>query len=629
MKYLIIGTAGHVDHGKSALIKALTGVETDRLKEEKLRGISIDLGFASLPLSPEITAGIVDVPGHERFLKNMLAGTGGIDVAMLVAAADEGVMPQTREHLAMLHLYGIRFGIVVVNKIDKVDADWLELVEEDIRTALAHTFLEAAPFCRVSAVTGEGVEELKSALLDLAAKTPGRDRSGPFRLWIDRAFTAHGYGAVSTGSVLSGTARSGDILTLYPSGRAVRVRGLEWHGGKTNAVYAGQRAAINVSGIELQEVSRGMLLSAPERGEVSSLWDLAITWHDKPVPSGTRVRLHSGTGEYLGRLYAFKNQPPSHMRLLLEEPLPGGAGDRGILRLYSPQHLLGGATLIAVGRQSRKLPDERLRLADAIAAGDSRNIIRYVLLDSMEALTRDSLRRKSGYLPDKDIDAALRTLTAGGDVLLHGTLYISREIQDKLTTVLMDILVREHKKHPDRAGISREIVRQALHINEKMFDCMLSAWQDKKLIIAIGGDLALESHAIRHLSRQGDLAEKAAAAFADMGLTPVDAALVSEKLSLPPDMGRKVFDMLIKGGQLIKIGDLFVYRKTIQYIAERIQEHFASNATLTVAELRDRLNTSRRLAVPLMEYFDLHKYTIRDGDIRRPGPKLKDLSEKT
>lgn len=625
MKHLIIGTAGHVDHGKSALIKALTGVETDRLKEEKLRGISIDLGFASLPLSEGITAGIIDVPGHERFLKNMLAGTGGIDIALLVIAADEGVMPQTREHLAMLHLYGVRQGIVVVNKIDKVDKDWLALVEEDIREALAGTFLATAPFCRASAITGKGLDELKSVLLTVAEQAPNRDRMAPFRLWIDRAFTAHGYGAVVTGSALSGTARVGETLTLYPSGMAVRIRGLEWHGEKTTAIYAGQRAAINLSGVDLAHVGRAMFLSDSGRGEVSDTWDIAIQWRDEPVAAGTRVRLHIGTGEYLGRLYAFKNQQPSYMRLLLEEPMAAGAGDKGILRLYSPQHLLGGATLIGIGRQSRKMNSERQKLAEAIESGGSKEIVAAILADIRQPLTVEAIYQKVGYHSVKEITAALKALIVSGKIITLGNYYVSQEVIVKLTSKIKEQLSEYHRQFPDRAGISREILKQKLALEDKAFDHMLDRWQEEKLIATIAGDLALVAHAKKHHSLQGDLEAKAEEAFGDMGLTAVDVPLVSQLLNLSPDQGRKAYDALIKGGQLVKIGDICVYRKTIQDTVKCMQEHFAQHSTLTVAELRDKLSTSRKIALPLMEYFDLHKYTVREGDSRRIGPKLKDI----
>lgn len=320
MKHIIIGTAGHVDHGKTALIGALTGTDTDRLKEEKARGISIDLGFAALPLGEEVTAGIVDVPGHERFLKNMLAGTGGIDLAMLVIAADEGIMPQTREHLAMLELYGVKYGVVALNKVDKVDAEWLELVEEDVRSFLADTFLAGAPLCRVSAFSGDGIPQLRQTLLAVAEQLPGRDSTAPFRLWVDRAFTVKGHGAVVTGSALSGTIAVGDGLRLYPQADAVRVRGLEWHGKKVERIFAGQRSAINISGVDTEVLERGMALSAPERGQVGGVWDIAADWR-REVASGTRVRLHLGTGEYIGRLYFYKDIACRYARLALEKPL--------------------------------------------------------------------------------------------------------------------------------------------------------------------------------------------------------------------------------------------------------------------------------------------------------------------
>ena len=627
MKYVIIGTAGHVDHGKSVLIKALTGVETDRLKEEKLRGISIDLGFASLQLAEDMTAGIVDVPGHERFLKNMLAGTGGIDLAMLVIAADEGVMPQTREHLAMLNLYGVKHGIVVVSKIDKTDGDWLELVEEDIRDALAGTFLAQAPFCRVSAVTGEGLTALKQVLGEEARKVAARDRMAPFRLWIDRAFTAHGYGAVVTGSILSGTVRVGDSLLLYPAGMPIRVRGLEWHGEKVEVLSAGQRAAINITGADLTNLGRAMFLSAPERGETDIIWDMIVQWHDEPVPPGTRVRLHTGTGEYIGRAYGFKNQPATYMRLLLEEPMTAGAGDRGILRLYSPQHLLGGAMLIGVSRRSRKMSRERELLAKALTDGNCYDGVLAVLADEQHFITMETLLRKAGYRADREIKSSVTALIKNGKVIGFGNYYATKDYLEQLTRKLKIQLEEQHKRYPDKAGLSREIAKQQLGLGDKVFEQVFAYWQQQGIIAVMGSDLALPDHAGRHQLVQGDLAAKAEAAFGEAGIISIDSSLVSEKFNLSPENGRRAFEMLVKGGQLIKMGDICVYRKTMQNIARRMQEHFQENATLTVAELRDKLNTSRKIALPLMEYFDLHKYTVRDGDKRRPGSKLKDLSE--
>ncbi|SDE77796.1 selenocysteine-specific translation elongation factor [Sporomusa acidovorans] len=626
MKHIIIGTAGHVDHGKSAIIKALTGVDTDRLKEEKLRGISIDLGFASLPLGDKVIAGIVDVPGHERFLKNMLAGTGGIDLAMLVVAADEGIMPQTKEHLAMLQLYGIRAGLIVINKIDKVDEEWLEMIESEIQAYVSDTFLKDAPCCKVSAATGEGLDALKTTLTALAEKVPARNSSAPFRLWIDRVFTIKGYGAVVTGSVLSGNIKVGDSVTLYPAETIVRVRGIEWHGEKVEKIAAGQRAAINLAGVETEELARGMVLSAVERGEISTVWDIAAEWQQE-VESGLRIRLHLGTGEFIGRIYAFKDTGNQYMRLILEEPLAAGAGDRGIIRLYSPQYLLGGVSLIAPGRQSRKLSVSRAALADAITHDDEINALYYRLAESRHVLTQAEVRRQSGYLPDRAVDQAINTLTTAKRLYCLEKNYITTDMFAKLTNMATTMIGSFHKAQPDRSGLSKEIVRQKLGLNEKSFEILLNQWVTAGTLVSSGGDLALKEHADQHGDWRQTIVEKTEAALADIGLTNIDTALLAQKLALPLEKAKAAQDVLVKAGTLIKLGDFFVYSKTMQYIVQVIHKHFQGKQTLTVAELRDILKTSRKVALPVIEYLDMHKYTVRDGDVRRPTRKILDLSE--
>ena len=626
MKHVIIGTAGHVDHGKSAIIKALTGTDTDRLKEEKLRGISIDLGFASLPLGDKIIAGVVDVPGHERFLKNMLAGTGGIDLAMLVVAADEGIMPQTKEHLAMLQLYGIKNGIIVINKIDKVDEEWLELIESEIREYVADTFLKDAPCCQVSAVTGAGITELKATLLSLADKVPVRDSNAPFRLWIDRVFSIKGYGVVVTGSVLSGRAKVGDSFRLYPTEAIVRVRGLEWHGEKVEKISAGQRAAINLAGVEIEQVARGMAISAIERGEVSTMWDIVAEWQ-QPVESGLRVRLHLGTGEFLGRIYSFKDTDYHYMRLILEQPLAAASGDRGIIRLYSPQHLLGGVTLVAPGRNSRRLTASRAALAEAKAQADELNALYHRLTESRQVMTRADIRRQSGFLPDKAVDQAVDKLIAAKRLYCLDKTYVTADMFGWLTTMATTIIGSFHKAQPERSGLAKDIVRQKLGINEKSFEIFLAQWLEKELLVSNGGDLALKEHAAQHGDWRQELLDKAETAFTNIGLTSIDMVLLAQKMALTPEKARSTHDLLVRAGALIKVGDNFVYSKTMQYIVQVIHKHFQDKQTLTVAELRDLLNTSRKMALPIMEYMDMHKYTIREGDLRRPSSKILNLSE--
>lgn len=626
MKYIIIGTAGHVDHGKSALIKALTGTDTDRLKEEKARGISIDLGFATMELSPEIMAGIVDVPGHERFLKNMLAGTGSIDLAMLVIAADEGVMPQTREHLAMLHLYGIKYGVVVINKIDKVDAEWLELVEEEVGEMLTGHFLANAPICRVSAITGEGLNELKENLLAAAKRVVMRDRMAPFRLWIDRVFTMKGYGAVVTGAVLSGTAAIGDTLTLYPSGQQVRVRGIESHGHKTEAVYAGQRAALNIAGVDKNEITRGMSLSHEAYGQISSVWDVMVEL-EQPIESGTRVRLHLGTGEFLGRIYLFRDDSNHYMRLVLENPLAASAGDRGIIRLYSPQILLGGIMLIGPCKNTRRISEERKLLGMALLEQDIYNIVYKIIVDNEGFMSGSEIKRRAGYINKGQVDQILERLKAENNIIMLDDLYIAQGSLLLLTQRCIDLLDAFHGNQPDRAGLSREIIRQKLKLSDKVFDKVAAYWQKEGNIVSNAGDFALQTHAKKYDAWCHDLIISCDQVLTHHEFSTMDVCMLGEKLNLSPEKASIVFNMLVSKGLVIQIDTISVYWKSMQYTIKILQKYFHDNEMITVGQLRTMLNTSRKVALSLLEYLDMHKYTVRRGDERYPSLKIMDFSE--
>ena len=626
MKYVIIGTAGHVDHGKSALIKALTGTDTDRLKEEKARGISIDLGFATLELSREIMAGIVDVPGHERFLKNMLAGTGGIDLAMLVIAADEGVMPQTREHLAMLHFLGLKQGLVVINKIDKVDEEWLELVDEEVSELLADTFLAGAPRCRVSAVTGAGLAGLKEQLLRTAGAVVMRDSLAPFRLWIDRVFTIKGYGAVVTGSVLSGTAKVGDALTLYPSGQQVRIRGTESHGQKVDAVYAGQRAALNLAGVAASEITRGMALSNEAYGQIGTVWDVMVMLQ-QPVESGTRVRIHVGTGEFLGRLYSFKEGLPHYMRLIVEEPLAASAGDRGIIRLYSPQLLLGGAMLIGPGKQARRISEHRTLLAQALLKQDADHIVYEILAENKGPMSEGDIKRRAGYINSRQVDRSLAVLQAEQKIVMLERLFIARSSLQTLTQQCIALLEVFHREQPERAGLSREIIKQKLELADKSFDKVSAYWNAEGALISHDGEIALQVHAIKYRAWFQELIDTCDQVLAEPDFLTIDAAFLGEKLKLVPEKANIAFNILLSKGLIIQVDTAYIYQKTIQNVIQILQQYFRNNEELTVSQLRTMIHTSRKVALPLLEYFDMCKYTVRAGDVRRPGLKLMTSSE--
>lgn len=623
MKHIIIGTAGHVDHGKTALIKALTGVDTDRLAEEKRRGISIDLGFASLALAADLQAGVVDVPGHERFLKNMLAGSGGIDVALLVVAADEGVMPQTREHLAMLQLFGAPCGVIAVTKADKADGEWRELVEQEVRQLTAGTFLAAAPLLFVSAFSGEGLEELRAALEAAARSVPPRDSEAPFRLWVDRAFSVRGHGTVVTGTVLSGAVAPGQVLQWWPAQQEVRVRGVESHGQALPRVAAGQRGALNLGGLEAGLLGRGQVLSGPERLLAACRWDVSLRWHEGEAAPGTRVRLHLGTGEWLGRLWALPEPAAGSLwRLVLEQPLCAAPGDRGIVRLYSPPRLLGGVQLVAPAAR-RGCPPERPVQAAALAAGDAAAYVASLLREDGAVWTEQELRRRCPYWRDGAIRAAL----AQPGVCRLGGGYAWEAALQRRRQGLLDFVAAYHRRHPDRPGPSREEARQHLAASRGE-EALLAQLLAAGALVASGGEVALPGHAAGSRQRREE-----ALLLLERRLEPGRLWLEEEELAallgLEGTPLKAVVEGLLRDGELVRLQGMYVYRKTMQNILLRLQAHFQRHDTLSVAQLRDELNTSRKFALPLAEYLDLHKYTVRRGDLRAATQKIRDLSEKS
>jgi len=535
-------------------------------------------------------------------------------------------MPQTVEHLAMLDLYGIRRGIVVLNKIDKVDPEWRDLVMEELAGVLAGTFLATAPVIPASAVTGEGLAAIKDALLAASRAIAARDAAAPFRMWIDRAFSIKGHGVVVTGSVLSGTVRLNDSLLLYPAGRQVRVRGLETHGRKVDAVAAGQRAAINIAGIELEGLGRGMFLSQADRALTSKVWAVKITWRDEALP-GTRIRLHLGTGEYIGRLGRSRHAPPGFYRVAFEAPVAGAAGDRAILRLYSPQRLLGAALFLRPAVFRHDDGKVLAALADALASADPAAIVGAVLEGQERPLEMADILRRAGYLPDVVLQRAAAELAAAGKAALLGPCYFAAGYLDRLTKTAVELAGEYHAAHRDRPGLAKDVLRQRLNLDERAFEPLLAHWQARGVLAVLGGDAALPEHAAQWEQWRASLAERMEAAFSDAGFADLTPAVLAARLGLSDADAAAAHEAMVRDGSLVRLGEIHVYRKTIQYTVRVIQEYFQREGTITVAQIRDLLATSRRIAVPLLEYLDLHKYTIRSGDIRRPGPKLRNFSE--
>ena len=630
MKHLIVGTAGHVDHGKTALIRLLTGTDTDRLKEEKARGISIDIGFAALRFPAELTLGIVDVPGHERFLKNMLAGTGGIDMAMLVIAADEGIMPQTREHFEMLQCFGIKHGLVVLNKIDKVDSEWLEMMEEEIRTYLRNSFLAQAPICRVSAVSGEGIDTLKQTLYVEANKINAREKQAPFRLWIDRAFNLKGQGLIVTGSVMSGFLQSGASLVLYPDRTLVKVREIETHNQEVADIGAGQRASLNLAGAGLVEVGRGMFLSEEGYCQTGTVWEAALQWKQE-YPSGTRIRLHIGTGEFIGRLSFRKKQEqtetPTLVRLHLEQNIAGAFGDQGLLRRFSPQDLIGGVTLLTLAEGGSRRQAVLDRLAEANRTLDYQAILISLLLLYKNPPTQKEWQQSAGYINRVVVQTAINRLLEQGKAQKAGNYYVATESLNDLQTAMKLTLEEYHRLKPSEPGLSRETLRQKIRLPANIADWFLQHAAEKGWSVSQGEFVAAPPHARKHGGTVDELRTVLATVLPVKEVVDITPQWLSEKMMRPLDQIKPFFDRMVREKVFVRLTGVHVYRNTMQYIGSIIQQHFRTHETLSIGEIRDLLNTSRRLIIPVMEYYDSNNYTKRDGDVRRPGPNLKNLSE--
>ncbi len=626
LKHLIIGTAGHVDHGKTALIRALTGVETDRFPEEKERGISIDIGFAQFPLPSGRKAAVIDVPGHEKFIKNMLAGITGIDVVLLVVAADEGVMPQTREHLDILRLLEIKHGIIVLTKKDLVDEEMLELVEADVRDAVAGTFLEKAPAIGVSSLTGDGLPALLAQLDSLFEATEAKDTTAFVRLPIDRAFVRPGFGTVVTGTLVGGTIHEGDRMELLPLNLEVRVRGLQVHGEKVSRAEAGQRVAVNLAGIERSDVARGHVLCAPNMlkptNSFAARLHLLQSW-PKEMKHGVRVHLHSGTSEVLARVLLLEGEElkpgqSAFVQIKTEEPVVVGRGDHYIIRSYSPVHTMGGGVVVEPHANYKKSQAEQaLEELKVKETGGLGGVIAETLARSgVTPLSMGELAKRTG-IPPETIQAELSGLAA--DVReLEGGLLIHRRGLGQFMAAVRGELEAFYKQYPLRSGLAKEEVRRKLNVGGKEFTALLTAAEAAGELSVIRERIALPGQTPTLNSGQAKLADGVRAAIAQAGFNPLSVGELKEMVK-----GRdteEVITFLIEQGEATRIGDdLIVAGAAMEEAVRRTRAHLQAHGKLTVAEFRDLLGTTRKYALPFLEWFDEQKITRRSGDERLPG----------
>ncbi|MCF8033892.1 MAG: selenocysteine-specific translation elongation factor [Desulfarculaceae bacterium] len=629
MKQIVLGTAGHIDHGKTTLVKALTGIETDRLKEEKARGITIELGFAYLDLPGGQRLGIVDVPGHEKFVKNMVAGAAGIDLVALVIAADEGVMPQTREHLDICKLLGVSQGLVVLTKIDMVDEEWLELVMEDVAEYVEGTFLEGAPIIGVSGVTGQGVDQLKSELTTLVERLEERPAVGPFRLPVDRVFTMKGFGTVITGTAVGGQIQVGQEVTIYPKKVTAKVRGLQVHNDEVTSARRGQRTAINLQGVEKSGVERGDVLATP--GSLSpSLWlDLeinALADMTRPIKHRAPIRLHTGSAELLGRVMLLdrdelKPGETALAQVRLESPVAVMAGDRYVLRSYSPVHTIAGGIVLHPhpGRRKRNRPEVMADLK-ALKGGEPREQVAvHARLAGEKGITSEELSRLVSLSP-KELDNLVGDMLSKQELVRfdkEGGRMIAAAVQAELLAQAQELLAAYHQANPLKAGMSREELRgRLLNSGEaKLFAHLMRKLEGDQAVVAEKDLLRLPSHQVKLAGADKALREKIERAYVEGGLAPPN--LKDVVAGDDPAQAKEVLAVLVSEGGLVKVKqELYYAAGALEELKKRLTEFLEAHERINAAQFKEITGLSRKYIIPLLEYFDTTHLTMRVGDER-------------
>ncbi|NLG48638.1 MAG: selenocysteine-specific translation elongation factor [Chloroflexi bacterium] len=629
----VVGTAGHVDHGKSTLIRALTGINPDRLREEQVREMTIDLGFAWLVLPSGREVSVVDVPGHEDFIKNMLAGVGSIDIALFVVAADEAVMPQTREHLAILDLLQVRRALVALTKSDLIqDPEWLELVEEDVREELQGTVLEDAPIIPVSARTGPGLEELLAEMDRLLDSVEPRPDLGRPRLSVDRVFTISGFGTVVTGTLIDGRFRVGEEVAIVPGGLRARIRGLQMHKSQVEVVTPGSRVAINLGGIPKEDVQRGQVVTRPGWLEPTTLVDAHLrVLGSAPFPVTHNMTLEVFTGAartlaYVRLLDAKELAPGAEgwVQLRLSDPLAVVRGDRYIVRLPSPSVTVGGGKIVQTnpGRRHRRFRAEVITRLEALAHGTPEEMVMQLL--GRGRVTPISALVARGDVPVDELAGALDGLARGGQVVvLSGTVPPAAELAQSGVGVLthdgwMHLLseIREalgayHQRFPLRVGMPREELKSRLQLDGSLFQQVLERAEREGQIVSAGAAVRLAGHEVSLAPPQQKLVTEVMAAFRANPFTPPSLADVEQKL------GGELLQYLLDQGKLVKVSEAVLFdAEGYAEMERRIVQYLREHKQITVAEVRDLLGTSRKYALGLLEDLDRRRITKRMGDIR-------------
>lgn len=620
-----------MDHGKTALVKALTGIDTDRLKEEKERGITIELGFASLTLPQGRVLGLVDVPGHERFIKNMVAGAAGIDLVVMVIAADEGVMPQTKEHLHICSLLGIKKGLVALTKIDLVDQSWLELVTEDIRNFLQGTFLAAAPVIPLSALTGQGLPELRQALEDVAGQVEEAADSGIFRLPVDRVFTMKGFGTVVTGTLLAGKVRLGEELVILPGQITAKVRGIQVHNQPVEAAETGQRTAINLQGVEKAVILRGNVLAHPATVTPSRRLDVALDYlaaTGRKLKNRTLVRLHVGASEIIARVALMDRDEltpgkTAYAQLGLESPAVAMTGDRFVIRSYSPMTTIGGGVILDALPGKHKRNQEQI-ISDFLTLQEGEDRARTAVILQRAGIAGITIRQltvRTGCHQEVLKKTLAPMLAARQAILidkeetrlLAGDLY--GDVQKRIVAATQDY----HGKFPLKEGLSKEELKTSLgrSVLAKIFHLALQDLEKSGVLVVDREHVRLAGHTVHLADDLEELRTELARLYRESSLTPPATKEVLDKFAARKGQAANVLEVMLKEGLLIKVtAELYFHSEALGELRKAYQDLLVRAGKADPASFKELTGLSRKFIIPLMEYFDMTKLTIRAGEHR-------------
>lgn len=632
MEQVIIGTAGHIDHGKTSLIRALTGVETDRLKAEKERGITIELGFSSLDISEKIHVGIVDMPGHEKFVKNMVAGSTGIDLVVMTIAADEGVMPQTREHMEICSLLGIRHGIIALTKTDLVDDDLLELAMEDIHEFIEGTFLEEAPIVPVSSATGEGLDEFVEKLGNICGRIPERSFSPIFRLPVDRVFSMKGFGTVITGTLISGKVNTGRDIMVYPSGITSKVRGIQVHGQSVNEAGPGTRTAINFQGLDKDAVFKGDVLSSPGALIPSYMVDAELKYlksNPKPLKSRVKARFHTGTSEIIGTVVLLDReelQPgdTACVQLRLDTPVCCIKDDNYVIRSYSPIRTIGGGRILNPVARKHKLFDQTI--IDGLVSlldGEPEDAVSFFISQAMFSGVSFTELKVLTNIPDKKLESILQKMLAKRQVIQtskENQTYIHASVFNRLQEDITAKLDSYHAQNPLKEGMpTQELKSKFRYINDsKLFNILINRLSKDGIIVQKENMVKLAGHEVALQVDLQETMEKVKSIYREAKLTPPFYKDICKKLNLDKKNAKDLLEMLIKEKSIVKTkDDLYFDPDSIEKLKHELVEFIEEHGEITTPQFKEMTGISRKFVIPLIEYFDSINLTIRVGDTRQ------------